>query len=182
MRISSADQGMGCQAVYRVLGVLNGDLNYYTQESELDIDAVLTGSAALAIHADMNGEQYETDTKDVDLYINDMEGLETFRRLPLAERTRGDGAQYHYDTSSASTAVRTPEAFVDIITDYESAFGWEHEDARKVEQQLTVDMKGEPVMEGPVDIHLPELDTLRNTFQYSGRDYSQRIQLIDEMM
>lgn len=174
---------MGCQSVYRVLGVLNGDLNYYMQDTEeLDIDAVLTGSAALAVHADMNGEHYETDTKDVDLYVDDLEGLERFRKFPLAERTREDGAQYHYDTGSASTAVQTPEAFVDIVTDYESAFDWEQQQAEEVEQQLTVDMDGEALVEGPVDIYLPELETLRNTFQYSGRDYSQRIELVDEMM
>lgn len=183
MKIVSLEEGMGCQSVYRVLGVLNADLEYYTRgEEDIDIQAVLTGSAALAEYADRNNVHYETDTKDVDLWTTSDHGdLESLSQLPLAKETRSNGSQYRYNTSSASTQDQTPEAFVDIITDYEEAFDWNPEDARDIEQRMSQDISGDPIVEGPVEVYLPSIDVLEDTFRYSGRDYTERIEFIQDL-
>jgi hypothetical protein len=184
MRLISGEEGLGCQSVYRVIVVMNGDLDYYNRgNSDYDIDAVLTGIAAVAEHADRRGIPYQTDTKDVDLWtFGEQDDLERLLRTPLAEMSGDEMSQINYDTTSASTASNAPEAFVDIITDYEQAFGWNPEDAREVEQELSEQTTGQPIIEGQIDVHLPELETLRKTFEYSDRDYTDRIELIDSMM
>lgn len=183
MKIISLEEGMGCQSVYRVLGVLNADLEYYTRgEDDIDIQAVLTGSAALAEYADRNNVRYETDTKDVDLWTTSEHGnIEDLTELPLARETRKNGSQFRYNTSSASTEDHPPQAFVDIITDYEEAFEWETEDAQDIEQRMSQDISGDPIVEGPVDVYLPSIDVLEDTFRYSGRDYTERIDFIQEL-
>lgn len=183
MKITSLEEGLGCQSVFRVLGVLNADLEYHTRgEEEIDIKAVLTGSAALAEYADRNNVHYETDTKDVDLWTNTEHGnLEELTEFPLAEETRNNGSQYRYKTSSVSTEERPPQAFVDIITDYEEAFEWDTEEAREIEERLSNDISGDPVVEGPVEVYLPSIDVLEDTFRYSGKDYTDRIEFIQEI-
>lgn len=190
MRIMSEEEGLGCQSVYRVIGVLNGDASFYLNdndhnytEEDFQFDTVLTGSGALAIHADRNGVPYETDTKDIDLYANsEIADLETFRQFPHTERSREDGSQLCYDTTSASTTLEAPEAFVDVITDYGQAFGWDEDEADEVHRLLEEEAQGsDPIATGAVTVHLPSLDTLRKTFEYSGRDYSDRIDMIDDM-
>lgn len=183
MEFVSGQEGYECQGVFRVLGVLDGDVSYYTRgDEDIDLDTVMVGSAPLAEHADRNGVQYRTETADIDLYAPiDQDDLEDLVKLPLAEERVEDRAQIEYDTTAASTAHKAPDAFVDIISDFEKAFGWESQEAREIETQLENDMEGSPVYEGAIDVYLPELTTLRDTYRFSGRDYSDRIELIDRM-
>lgn len=180
MKITSLEDGMGCQSIYRVLGVLNADLEYYTRgEDDINIKAVLTGSSALADHADRNDVHYVTDTKDVDLWTTSEHGdLERFAELPLAQETRSNGSQYRYNTSAASVDNNPLETLVDIITDYEEAFEWDPEHATEMKQRFAQDISGDPVVEGSVEVYLPDIDNLEDSFRYSGRDYSERIELI----
>jgi len=190
MRISSEEEGLGCQSVYRVIGVLNGDVRFYLNDTEekytdeeFQFDTVLTGSGALAVHADRKDLHYETDTKDIDLYANsEIADLETFESFPHTERTREDGSQLCYDTTSASTSVEAPEAFVDVITDYRKAFNWRDDDAKEVHRLLEQETdRNEPIARGPVNVHLPSLETLKKTFEYSDLDYNARVEMIEKM-
>lgn len=190
MRISSEEEGLGCQSVYRVIGVLNGDAGFYLNDSDhnysegdFQFDSVLTGSGALAIHADRRGVPYETDTKDIDLYANsEIADLEAFKQFPHTEESRRDGSQLCYDTTSASTSLEAPEAFVDVITDYGKAFEWDEDEAGEVHRLLEEEAGGDdPIATGAITVHLPSLDTLRKTFEYSNLDYSDRIDMIDDM-
>lgn len=190
MRISSEEEGLGCQSVYRVIGVLNGDVSFYLNDTdeqytddEFDFDTVLTGSGALAVHADRRDVPYETDTKDIDLYANsEIADLETFESFPHTERSREDGSQLCYDTTSASTTLDAPEAFVDVITDYGKAFNWDPNDAEEVHRLLEQEAHGnDPIAQGAVTVHLPSLETLKKTFEHSGLDYSDRIEMIEDM-
>lgn len=190
MRISSQEEGLGCHSVYRVIGVLNGDVGFYLNDTgeqytdeEFDFNTVLTGSGALAVHADRRDVSYETDTKDIDLYANsEIADIETFESFPHTERSREDGSQLCYDTTSASTSLEAPEAFVDVITDYGKAFNWDSEDAEEVHRLLEQEANvNDPIAQGAVTVHLPSLDTLKKTFEYSDLDYSNRIEMIEDM-
>lgn len=187
MRISSVDEGLGCQSVYRVLGVLNADLNYQISNSEIEqesfkFESVLAGSAALAVHADRRGFLYETETRDVDLYTDSqMTNLESLEELLHIKKSQ-DGTQYCYDTTNASSTARPAEVPVDIITDFHSAFEWDSTEAEEVEKLLEEQTESsKPIQEGTATIYLPDLEALDRTFEYSERDYSDRRELIEKM-
>lgn len=188
MEISSSEEGLGCQSIYRALGVLDGDINFYTSSEkfgyeEFEFESVLIGSAALAVHADRKGLDYKTDTKDVDLYTNaDFTGLEEFEKLPQASMTNENGSQYNYNVAASATDVDAPDTFVDVITDFEQAFGWSSEDADEVERMLSGEIgASDPLMDNSITVYLPGLETLEETFERSERDYSERLDMIDEM-
>jgi hypothetical protein len=62
------------------------------------------------------------------------------------------------------------------------AFGWDEDEADEVHRFLEEESQGiDPIVTGAVTVHLPSLDTLRKTLEYSGRDYSDRIDMIDDM-
>lgn len=187
MQITSGeDGGLGCQSVYRVLGVFEADINFYIRDMDIEredfeFDGVLTGSSALAIHADRNDVSYATNTKDIDIYTNvDMADLETMEDFPHAQMSRENGSQYRYNTNNASTSTQI-DAFVDIITDYQQAFEWDEQESNEVQRLLEEEISDEPLIRGTTEIHLPSLDTLKKTFQYSGRDYTNRIEMIEDM-
>lgn len=187
MKIEAPEDGLGCQSVYRVLGVLQADLNFYLENTEIerenfDFEGLMVGSGALAVHADRRNVQYSTDTKDVDIYTNqEMADLQDFESFPHTTRSRKDGSQLCYDTTSASTSVRPPEAFVDVITDYRNAFEWSEEEATEIETLLEEETSDEPISNGIITVYLPSLDTLEKTFEYSNRDYTERIEMIDRL-
>lgn len=187
VRISSSSKGLGCQSVYRVLGVFDADVNFYLDSSdvereEFDFEGVLTGSGALAVHADRHNVEYETDTKDIDIYTSqELSDLETIERFPHTEMTRENGSQYCYDTTSASTTANAPDAFVDVITDYNQAFGVEEETASEVERLLEEQASGEPITDGAVTVYLPDPETLKRTYQFSDLDYGDRVAMIEDM-
>ncbi|MFB6175456.1 MAG: hypothetical protein ABEJ87_05830 [Candidatus Nanohalobium sp.] len=187
MRISSSSEGLGCQSVYRVLGVFDADINFYldsfnVDREDFDFEGVLTGSGALAVHADRHDIEYDTDTKDIDIYTNqelsDLENMETF---PHTEMSRENGSQYCYDTTSASTTANAPGAFVDVITDYNQAFGVEEDTATEVEELLEEQASGEPIIDGAVTVYLPDLETLKRTYQFQDLDHEDRVAMIEDM-
>lgn len=187
MRISSSERGLGCQSVYRVLRVLDGDINFHLDDSdiereEFEFDTVLVGSAALAVHADRKNLSYQTDTKDVDLYTGpQMAELELFEQLTHTKSSAGDRSQFCYDTTSAPTSTDSPGAFVDVITDYNRAFNLEQEKADEMEHLLEEDASGDPIMDGTITVYLPSLETLDKTFDHPPVDYTERRELIDRM-
>lgn len=187
MKIRSAEEGLGCQSVYQVLGVLNADLNYQLSQSEIEhedfsMEGVLVGSAALAVHADRKGFDYETETRDVDIYTesatSELESLEELLHIKKSE----DESQYCYNTTNTLSTTKPAEVPVDIITDFHSAFDWDVEEAEEVEyllEEQTDDNR--PIQEGTATVYLPDLDVLAKTFEYSNRDYSDRRELIEQM-
>lgn len=188
MRISSSEDSLGCQSVYRVLGVLDGDISFYTGSGrfgydEFDFKAVMVGSAALAVHADRHGVAYETDTKDIDLYtIDDFTGLQAFQELPQASENSDNGSQYGYNVSASGLDPDSPSTFVDVITDFEKSFDWNSKDADHVENMLSEDLQAsEPMFDNNITVYLPRLETLSESFKASGRDYSDRIELIEKL-
>jgi len=190
MRIQSKEEGLGCQSIYRTLGVMNGDVNFYLNydhpknKEDFNFSTTLVGSAALAIHADLNDINYQTESKDIDLYTNhELADLELFKTLPPTKSARKDDSQYIYKTSSASTGIKTPKTSIDIITNYEKAFGWNEKEANEIETLLQQEtQKDHAIIEGTIDVHLPELETLKKTFQHSERNYEDRIELIENML
>lgn len=189
MKVSSSGDGLGCQSIYRVLGTLDGDLKFYSGSQKFgydsfDFEAVLIGSSAVAVHADRQGIEYKTETKDLDLYTNgDFTDLEEFSRLPQTSVSGKDGAQYNYNISASGVDSNPPDTFVDVITDLEEAFGWGSEDSQEVGRMLSGEIgTSDPIRDDFITVYLPSLEGLRETFERSGRDYSSRINLIDKML
>ncbi len=187
MQIGDNNTGMAGNNIYHALNVLNSDLSFYMHHDNYDeknftFETTLVGSAALALLANENGARYTTDSKDVDLYTNSqLADIETFEKIPNIVRGRPDKSQYFYNTSSSSTAINPPETVIDIITDYENAFQWDKESSNEVEALLEQEIQGKPIIDGAIKVHLPSLETLEKTFDYSNRDYEDRIQLINEL-
>ncbi|MFB6190656.1 MAG: hypothetical protein ABEJ91_03725 [Candidatus Nanohaloarchaea archaeon] len=184
MAVTGKDRSLDSRDVFRVIGALNGDIGYhldrgYIEPADMDFDLSLIGSGGLAVWAERRGENYKTRTKDVDMYpvSGSLEGITD---LPHATMSREDGSQYNYNVTAAAGSV--PDVFVDFIVDFEAAFDWDAGDARTVAGMLEEDMEeSEPVSEGRFDVYLPSLETLKATFEFSNRDYSDRIEKIEEM-
>lgn len=186
---SSGKEELDTQQVFRVIGVIDGDIGYYTDsgrfgydEFEGEFSTALVGNGALAVWADREGVEYDIQSKDVDLYTTpQMADLESFESLPLASRSREDGSQYHYNVSASHNRAAT-NLFIDIITDLEGAFACDPVQAERVEEMLEEDIRqSEPIFEGNIDVYLPSLEALRESFDFPELDYDDRLSMIDEL-
>lgn len=112
-----------------------------------------------------------------------MEDLKKIESLPQGSMSRENGAQFNYNLSAAAVTGEIEDAYVDIITDFKSAFEWEQDENEYVKGLLREEKEtAETITDDVITVYLPSLETLKATFESSNRDYQDRIEMVDNML
>lgn len=102
---------------------------------DIDFEAIWIGSSALEIHYREAGETWKDSFKDIDVYTT-LEHSDLEKLSQLTNCNNPNDGQYMYIIGGNSYFNSSGSVPLDIITDFEEAFGWETDLSSKVEEEL----------------------------------------------
>lgn len=166
--------------------VLNGELGYLSRLyglEDLSFEGLWIGSSALEMLLQEEGESWDGDHKDIDIYTTpehtDLEEMEKFPGFKGG--TNGQSTYIIGDVSYSGIKDPFP---LDIITDFQQSFGWGEKLGRKVEREV------EEELEDPyktydlenIKLHLAGPGILKETKQprESFRDQIEAIERVEK--